>query len=114
MILQSSNEHLQNVRTLRQELEDTAVLEGPFPVPRWVPPGQQRMLSFTRSGYHYSLIKGVKNHIEYTKVTEEMEALLLLERYCPGAGEVIWSIAEPERGPESRTWVFPGPPILER
>ena len=46
------------------------------------------MVRFTRSGDCCPLVEEVENYIEFIKVTEEMEALPLLERHFPGACEV--------------------------
>ena len=55
------------------------------------------------------VVEGMEG-IEFITVTEEMEAVLLLERHSPGAGEAVWSSEESIyrlTNHEPRVWVFP-------
>ena len=97
VLLQFSNERLENIRNPHQILEDTSVLKGPSLVPRWVTQGQQRVIKLTQSGAYCHVVEGMGG-IEFTNVTDEMEVLFLLERYFPGADEAGWESTEPTHG----------------
>ena len=115
---------------LRSELEDTSVLEGPYPVCQGEGRGQQRVMRYTSPPTSAPVYKGDED-IDFIQVTEDMEAFLILERNFLGAGTAGWPSAESSivrRQPccqslessiicgdpgQPHSWIFHRPPRLQ-
>ena len=84
-----------------QELEETLVLEGPYPVRRWEGRGHRRVMSnilptiingCTRNS---APVYEEDTNIDFITVLENMEAFFLLGRYFRGAGAAGYPSSEP-------------------
>ena len=75
-----------------QELEDTHIVKGPYPLRRWEGRGHRRIMRNIPPTDMNGIIRTSApiyeedENVEFITVTEEMEAFFILEKYFPGGG----------------------------